>query len=281
MKKKSLFLALSDSLETTRTARRKPVAGFLFVIAAALLCLPLIFAAPQKRVGKSGKQGGSDLEAKLARKADFVPSDKSTLDRLVAIAKHYEIPMGIEWIGGTGSEDLEVPASAVPATPTVRDLLTAIVSRLPDYQFTVQNGVVHIAPPVFAVRSDNYLNLMIEDFAVDNDTLFGAAHDLRLAIDMTLHPKEYEGGYAGGYGNNPDHVFAKKRFSYKSDDLTVRQILDGLAKANGNALWIAEFDREDFAPQVNLNTAGPVKDKSEDSKPRWRFVPLRDSLPVR
>lgn len=259
----------------------KKVAGFVFVTAAALLCLPLIFAAPQKRVGKSAKSGGADLEAKLARKADFVPSDKSTLDRLVAIAKHYEIPMGIEWIGGTGAEDLEVPAAAVPASPTVRDLLTAIVSRLPDYQLTVQNGVVHIAPPVFAVRNENFLNLVIEDFAVDNDTLFGAEHDLRLAIDMTLHPKEYEGGYAGGYGNDPDHVFAKRRFSYKSDDLTVRQILDGLAKASGNALWIAEFDREDFAPQVKSNTAGPVKDKSEESKQQWRFVPLRDTLPVR
>ncbi len=258
------------------------IAGFLFVIAAAVLvCLPLIFAAPQKRASKSGKQVAADLDAKLARKADFVPSNKSTLDRLVGIAKHYEIPMGIEWIGGTGAEDLEVPSAAVSATPTVRDLLTAIVSRLPDYQLTVQNGVVHIAPPIIAVRNDNFLNLVIEDFEVKNDTLFGAQHDLRLAIDMTLHPKEFEGGYAGGYGNDPEHVFAKQRFSYKSDDLTVRQILDGLVKANGNALWIAEFNREDFAPPVKTATAGPVTDKSEETKLQWRFVPLRDNLPAR
>ena len=249
----------------------KKVAVFIFLIAAAVVCLPLIFAAPQKQTSKSGKQG--DLEARLARKADFVPSDKSTLDRLIGIAKHYEISMGIEWIGGAGAENVVVPAGAVPATPTVRDLLTAIVSRMPDYQLTIQNGVVHIAPPVIAVRNDNFLNLVIEDFEVKNDNLFGAEHDLRLAIDMTLNPKEYEGGYAGGYGNDPDHVFAKRRFSYKSDDLTVRQILDGLAKANGNALWIAEFDREDFAPQV--------KSKPEESKRQWRFIPLRDSVATR
>ena len=232
----------------------------------------IIFAAPQKQVSKSGKQTGPDLETRLARKADFVPNDKSTLDRLVSIAKHYEIPMGIEWIGGT--ENIVVPAGAVPASPTVRDLLTAIVSRMPDYQLTIQNGVVHIAPPVIAVSNDNFLNLVIEDFEVKNENLFGAEHDLSVAIDMTLNPKEYEGGgYAGGYGNDPDHVFAKQRFSYKSDDLTVRQILDGLAKANGNALWIAEFDREDFAPQA--------KSKPEESKRQWRFVPLRDSLTTR
>jgi hypothetical protein len=258
----------------------RKVAGFLFLLAAAVVCLPLIFAAPQKRA-KSGNKIAADLEAKLARKADFVPSDKSTLDRLVAIAKYYEIPMGIEWMGGGGSEDLEVPAAAVPVSHTVRDLLTAIVSRLPDYQLTVQNGVVHVAPPVIAVRNDNFLNLVIEDFEVNNDTLFGAEHDLRIAIDMTLHPKENEGGYAGGYGNDPEHVFAKRRFSYKSDDLTVRQILDGLVKANGNALWIAEFDREDFAPQAKSNTVGPVVDKAEESKRQWKFVPLRDSLVLR
>lgn len=255
--------------------RNKKVAVFIFLIAAVIVCLPLIFAAPQKQASKSGKQVAPDLEAKLARKADFVPSDKSTLDRLVGIAKHYEIPMGIEWIGGMGAEELEVPAGAVPASPTVRDLLTAIVSRMPDYQLTVQNGVVHIAPPVIAVRNDNFLNLVIEDFEVKNENLFGAEHDLRIAIDMTLNPKEYDGGYAGGYGNDPEHIFAKRRFSYKSDDLTVRQILDGLAKANGNALWIAEFNREDFGPQAKSAV------KPDDSKQHWRFVPLRDNVATR
>ena len=248
--------------------------GCIFLTAAALVCLPLVFAVPQKRAERSANEGVSDLEVKLARKADFVPSDKSTLARIVAIAKHYEIPMGIEWMGGAGAEDLEVPASALPATRTVRDLLTAIVSRLPDYQLTVQNGVVHIAPPVFAVRNDNFLNLFIEDFEVKDESLFGAAHELRITIYMTLHP-EVE-GYAGGYGEDPEHVFAKRTLSYESHNLTVRQILDGLAKANGNALWIAEFDRKDFASQPKSNTAETLKDTVEEPKRRWRFVPLRD-----
>ena len=245
--------------------------GFRSLIAVALVFVPLIMAVPQKRAGKSAKQGAPDLEVKLARKADFVPSDKSTLNRIVAIARHYEIPMGIEWIGGTGAEDLEVPAAALPATRTVRDLLTAIVSRLPDYQLTVQDGVVHIVPPVIAVRNDNFLNLVIEDFEVKDESLFGAADELRIAIYMTLHP-EVE-GYAGGYGNDPEHVFAKRHLSYESHDLTVRQILDGLAKTNGNALWIAEFDRRDFTSQPSSNRT------VEESKQVWRFEPLRDHIP--
>ena len=254
--------------------QNRKIAGFLFILAAALVCLPLIFAAPQKQTEKSGKQIGSDLEDKLARKADFVPSQKRVLDRFVAIAQHYEIPMGIEWING--SPELESPSSRPRDSYTVRDLLTAIVARLPDYQLTVDNGIVHVAPPVYAVRSENVLNLVIEEFKIENNNLFEADHELRLSVDMTLHPDEYEGGYVGGFGYGPGDVFAKRNFSFKGDDLTVRQILDGLAKANGNALWIAEFEREDFAPQTK-SKAGPVNDKSEASKRQWRFVPLRDN----
>lgn len=244
----------------------RKIRGLLFFITAVLACLPLIFAAPQKQAGRSGKQMASDLANKLARKADFVPSDKGVLDRLVAIAQHYEIPMGIEWING--SSELETASSRPPDSFTVHDLLTALVTRLPDYQLTVDDGIVHVAPPVFAVRKDNVLNLIIEEFKIENNNLFEADHELRLSVDMTLHPEEYEGGYAGGFGYTPDHVFAKRNFSFKADDLTVRQILDGLVKANGNALWIAEFDRED-------------KDKSKEPKRQWRFVPLRGGLPTR
>jgi hypothetical protein len=106
-------------------------------------------------------------------------------------------------------------------------------------------------------------------------------HDLHIAIDMTLHPEKHQGGYGGGYGNDPEHVFARRPFSYKSDDLTVRQILDRLAKSNGNALWIAEFDPEDFASEPNSNAAGALKDKAKESKRQWRFVPLRDQLTAR
>lgn len=256
--------------------KNKKVAGFLFLFAAALVALPLIFAAPQKRAEKANQQIAADLEAKLARKADFIPSDKRVLDRLVAIAQHYEIPMGIEWING--SSELETPSSRPRGNYTVRDLLTAIVARLPDYQLTVDNGIVHVAPPVFAVRTDNVLNLIIEEFKIENNNLYEADHELQLSVDMTLHPDAYEGGYVGGFGYGPD-VLAKQNFSFQGDDLTVRQILDGLAKANGNALWISEFNREDFAPQAK--TAGPVKEKSDESKQQWRFVPLRDNVATR
>ena len=56
--------------------------------------------------------------------------------------------------------------------------------------------------------------------------------------------------------------------------LSQRQILDGLAKANGNALWIAEFDPKNFASEPKSNAAGALKDKAAESTRRWQFVPL-------
>jgi len=209
----------------------------------------------------------TDLEAKLGCHADFVPSDKSALDRLIAIAQHYQIPMGIESIEGI-KELKAFPLQAAPAT--VRDLLTQTVWRLPDYQMTVQNGVVNIARPLIAARTDNVLNLVIEEFIVDNDDLFAANYRLGIAIEMTLHP-EIE-GYAGGYGHAPDHVFTKRPFTFNSNDLTVRQILDELAKANGNALWIATLGREYLNPKTSIKRA--------EEKLQVRFVALSEVLPA-
>lgn len=233
---------------------------FLVAIVATLL------SAPIAAFSQEAKLPATDLESKLRCHADFVPTEKSALDRLIAIAQHYQIPMGIEWI--EGMKELDPAPASTPAT--VRELLTQTVWRLPDYQMTVQNGVVNIARPMTAARTDNLLNLVIEEFTVDNDDLFAADYHLGIAIKMTLHP-EIE-GFAGGYGHDPDHVFTKRRFTFNSNDLTVRQILDELAKANGNALWIATLGRE------YLNAKKSVK--RDEEKFQVRFVALSEVLPA-
>lgn len=231
---------------------------FLFAIVATLLISSTVFSQEARP---------PNLEAKLRCRVDFTPPDKAALDRLIAIAQHYQIPMGIESIAGI--KELEAfPSQAAPAT--VRELLTQTVWRLPDYQMTVQNGVVNIARPMTAARTDNLLNLVIEEFTVDNEDLFAADYNLRIAIYLTLHP-EIE-GYAGGYGHDPDHVFTKRRFNFNSNDLTVRQILDELAKANGNALWIATLDREYRNAKKSV--------KRDEEKLNVRFVALSEVLPA-
>jgi hypothetical protein len=186
--------------------------------------------------------------------------------------------MGIEWVNQSSSPE---PDAASPPPPnssrTVRDLLETIVLRLPGYQMTTRNGVVHIANPAFTDDADNFLNVQIEEFQVENENLLTAKEQLRLRIDMTLHADEYAGGYAGGYGYNPDDVFAKRKITFTGQDLTVREILDGLVKAEGNALWVAQLDLDNFKTAAKPSTTKPTKNsKQEEAIPkyRWNFLPL-------
>lgn len=131
--------------------------------------------------------------------------------------------------------------------------------------------------PVSAVGADNFLNVRIEEFQVENANLFDAKEELLLSIDMTLHPDEYEDGYVGGYGGAPDDAFANRNFNFKSEDHTVREILDSLVKASGNALWIAQPDSDDFKTTVKSSQAKSDRNnRQEGTKPKyqWKFVPL-------
>ncbi|HYP00826.1 MAG TPA: hypothetical protein VER76_11600 [Pyrinomonadaceae bacterium] len=262
--------------------QHKKLVGMLLAGAVVLASLTYIFARQQGTMGKSDVPvaawtDAEDIESRLSQKADFIPGGKSASDQLIAVAQHYRIPMGIEWVDQGRSQELDVAPPPRESNPTVRDVLQAIVLRLPGYQMTTRNGVVHITQPAFAGAAGNFLNVQIEEFQVENENLLAAKEQLRLSIDMTLHPDDYEGGYAGGYGYNPDNVFAKRNISFTGKDLTVREILDGLVKANGNALWVAQLDLDDFQTAAKPSTTKPTKNSKPEeanSKYRWDFVPL-------
>jgi hypothetical protein len=262
--------------------QNKKLAIRLLALGAVLACLPYIFAMQRRTSEKAHAPVASqpvaqDMESKLSRKADFIPGGKSTKDQLIAVAQYYQIPMGIEWTKQSGSQELDMALPAPESSPTVRDLLQAIVLKLPGYQMTVQNGIVHVAEPVSAADAHNFLNVQIEEFRVEKVNLFDAEQELLISIDMTLHPDEYEDGYVGGYGGAPDDAFAKNNINFKSEDLTVREILDGLVKVSGNALWIAQPDSDDFKTTAKSSSAKSARNnKQEGTKPKyqWKFVPL-------
>lgn len=268
-------------MDTMFQRHKKLALGFL-AFAAVLACLSYILASQRRTLDSQpapveSQAVSQDIESKLSRKADFIPSGKSALDQLIAVAQHYRIPMGIEWVEQSNSAEIDAALPTRESSPTVRDLLQAIVSRLPGYELTVQNEIVHVAPPVFAVDADNFLNVQIEEFRIKKESLFDAKEQLRLLIDMTLHPEKYEGGYVGGYGGAPDDAFAKNDITFVGEDLTVREILDGLVKASGNALWVAELNPDDFKAAAKPSGAKVTKNSNQEgaqSKYQWRFVPL-------
>lgn len=252
----------------------------IFIATVALIGLPLIFAAQSLQTKKTQTSGqkaltpAQILESKLDQKATFVPQNKSALDQLIEIAQHYQIPMGIEW---SGQRDVKTDALALGHDATVRELISAVLLQAPSQQLIVEDGIIHITSSDHATDAQNILNLRIEKFRMTNENLFYAEDRLRLAIDMTLHPDDYEDGFIGSYGYAPGDVFAVKNISFEASNLTVRNILDKIALANGNALWVVRLGTaEQKIDQQKPQAASRNGEQIANPLP-WKFIPLREN----
>lgn len=250
----------------------------IVVFAGVALCVAYIQAklpaqgnqSPAVPQSKS-PQRAFDLKDRLARKATSIPSSELPLEQLIAAAKESRIPMGIEW-SEQGPATLPL---AIGKDVTVQGLLEGIVRRSEGNVLAIEDGIVRVSASNLASSPQNLLNLRIGHFRVRNESLFDAEEKLWLAIDRELHPKEYEGGYRGGYGYDPTNPFAVRNINFSADNLTVREILDGLTKASGNALWVVRLNPAELGKIEAL-------DKTYNGKETlvgfWQFIPLTETI---
>ena len=197
-----------------------------------------------------------DLSSRLSQPANYQPKATTTLQQLIEVAQHYRIPMGIEWIHETKTEDAPLTETIKPRT--VNDLITAILNRSPGYLAQQRDGVLQIVKTDFLDKRENFLNLRLSTFELDNENIFGAEHYLSLHIKMELHPdRGYGGGF--GYGGDRDDGFDKHNITLAGNDLTVREILNKIVITQGNALWVVQFSPsqkmadEPFRAQVSMH----------------------------
>ena len=183
---------------------------------------------------------GQSLESKLSQKTDFVPSAASTKELLIQVAQHYEIPMGIEWVNLTNGP---APHSPLAKQPTVRDLIRSILRDAPGYKLEIKEGVINIFDQSVKRNPRNFLNIRIPEYHVDKENIFGAQALLRFSIHKTLNRELYQSGSNGGYGYGfpRTDTFDIKNISFSSENASVRDILNSIVSANGNALWIVEL----------------------------------------
>jgi hypothetical protein len=196
---------------------------------------------------------GLSVETKLAQTASFVPHGASPLEQLMEVARHYKLPMGIEWIEQT---EAAAPQLALSSGATVKDLLDAILKNAGGYRVSLENGMLQVNRPALADDPLNLLNLRISQFNVKQQNLFVAQSKLRLAMLMTLSPKAFKRGYISDSGYPPGHVFDVNNVSVSGRNLSVRDILNRIASSNGNALWLVRLE---YAP---AGTGGPLTLKS-------------------
>ena len=210
------------------------------------------------------------LKQKLDQETQFKPKFGAALDQLIEVAKNFEIPMGIEWNESTTCNAL----AAVPTTETVRDLLNDIARRCPGHRLAIERGVVHVYSS-FARHPHNILNLQLWGFQVKDGNVVDAGFELRLAIDMELHPEEYKGGWNGGYGGYPsDDALAVPNITFSGRNITVRNVLDGVIMASGNMLWVVRLKAATLNRRASL---AKIYKSYDEIVLIWEFLSLKSA----
>jgi hypothetical protein len=219
-----------------------------------------------------GTARAESLEEKLGAATDYVPESVAPSEQLVAVAQRFKIPMAIEWVERAGTIKPDTGLRA--RKRSVRELLDEIISVSPEHRVEVAGGLVHVYSTVGVVHPLNFLNFRLKSYYVNNDDLFAAEDQLRWAIRFTLEPEKYKDGYGGGYGHGPGSVFEFPRFTLSGSDLTIREVLNRIALAQGNALWVATIKAEDLEGAEPFWKRKAPDDEEAGEIYGWRFLPL-------
>ena len=233
--------------------------------------LVLLFAASLCLFSHASAQ---TLEERLNQQTDFLPRNASPVEQLVEISQRFKIPMAIEWVEQTGEQ---FKPGLVFKRGTILELIRAVVSQSPDHQVISEGRILHVYSTEFVSHPFNFLNLRIEEYRVEDESVFGAEFSLRMAINMTLYPELYKNGYAGGYGGGYPDVFWKKNITFSGEDLTIREILNRIVEESGSALWVVQLNRKEFTGKRPKWVGVPLDDYgSSPLNTRWRFLPLSE-----
>jgi hypothetical protein len=73
--------------------------------------------------------------------------------------------------------------------------------------------------------------------------------------------------------------FWEANVTLSGDNLTIREILTGIAMANGNALWIVRLNKNEFEGSEPRWGGEPIDEYGHSPlNTRWRFIPLDEKL---
>ena len=125
-----------------------------------------------------------------------------------------------------------------------------------------------------AGKRENFLNLRISEFQIQNSDVFGAQFLLQTMVRLSLNPEQ--SGYNGGYGHGTprDDGFDKPNITFAGNNLSVREILNKIVAGNGNALWVVQFSASQKMSEYPFRAVVSMNYGQTLSAFHWHFIPL-------
>jgi hypothetical protein len=129
-----------------------------------------------------------------------------------------------------------VRSQLTPSGSSVRDALDAIVSTDPQYKWQIKDGVINVV----SRNEIPFLELRIAEFVLPSSTIDEALGQLlamdevkRGEVELGIGPQLLRGKI--GY---PDTRKLGRKRSVKYENITVREALNAIVRANGPARWV-------------------------------------------
>lgn len=197
---------------------------------------------------------------KLQQQTNYRPRPTEPDEQLIEVARHFKIPMAIEWLDEKPLTDQLAELKFDKGS--VLDLIRAIVDRAPQENLIVEDRIVRVFPPSAFDNQLNFLNLRLKHYCVSDESVLGANFYVRLGIDMMLYPEHFKHGYGGGFGGG-EELFWVKAINICFDNASIRELLTEIAAQSGKAVWSAHIKPEE------LKTKRAVLEGGADGQVRY------------
>jgi hypothetical protein len=214
------------------------------------------------------------VREKLEHPTDYRPRATEPDEQLIEVARHFKIPMAIEWLD-------EKPATGQFAElrfdkGSVLDLIRAIIDRAPQENLIVEDRIVLVFPPSAFSNKLNFLNLRLKNYCVADESVLGANFSVRLGIDMALYPEQFKHGFAGGYGGGEELLWIKG-INLSVNKASIRELLTEIAAQSGKAGWVAHLKPDELIGKVTFWKGVPMNEYGTSPiTGHWRFFELME-----
>lgn len=162
------------------------------------------------------------------------------IEALLQVSNRFRFPMGVEWIK---SVETAKPIQLSWTDATVTEIIQKVVSTQSGYDWKMEDGVIHVFQRSIMQDSRNPLNVTIESFDKDPETVGWANNDLWVMVSKIVRHPEWtgRGGSVIGYPGEP-------KYSFAANNVPARSILNQIVKAGlpmatvpMNRIWVATY----------------------------------------
>jgi hypothetical protein len=167
-------------------------------------------------------------------------------------------------------------AVAFMRNTTVMDLFVGIANTQPGYQVRMDGGVINVVSSAIPY-DQNFLNVNVKSFRVQNEVVQMAERELRDIVMMKVAPPK-SGGILGSLATSPD----EPNITFQRDHSSVRENLDGLVNVSRKKIWVVTFV-DSFIPTATgfhrTQTLWNNNAVSESEQPVWNMFSWDEPLP--